>query len=117
MYETLFNAGLGEEIGIRQDHEAIYSNLKDIINAGVAAGTLNMNPFNRWFTDIDTVIAQLKSNNDKAKSQISSVYGQNYSIGGTFNSATDVLETSRKSLYELNNFLVEVLTSIRNQQK
>lgn len=116
IYETLFNISLGTEVGIRMDHEEIYTNLKSIVDSGVASGKLDMNPFNRWFSDIDTTISQLKINDDKAKAKIVNVYGQYYSIVGSYNSGTDTLATSLTSLSELNRFLTEVLTSIKNQQ-
>lgn len=108
VYESLFNISLGEEIGIRQDHEAIYSNLKSMIT--------DPNPFNRWFTDIDLTINELKQNEDLSKTQIQKIYDQ-YSAGSSsYNSAIETLASSVKPLTQLNSFLTEVATSIKNQQ-
>lgn len=116
IYESLFDISLGAEVGIENDMVSVYSNLKDIVNARVASGNLDINPFNRWFSDIDTTIQTLNQNNDLAKTQIAKIYGQYYSISGSFGTSTDTLATSVKSLTQLNNFLTEVLTSLKNQQ-
>lgn len=117
IYESLFDISLGEEAGIRLDHQEIFSGLKDVINSGVSSGTLDINPFNRWFSDIEAVINILKDNETKGKNQISAVYGQYYLTSEAYNSSVNTLATSVKSLSELNNFVIEMLTSIKNQQK
>ena len=116
VYESLFTISLGEEIGIKNDHVDIYSNLRSIIDKGVADGKLDMNPFNRWFTDIGLVIDELKQNEDLSKTQIQKLYNQYDSNSGAYNTATETLSTSIKPLSQLNRFLTEVLTSIKNQQ-
>ncbi len=116
IYESLFLASLGEETGIRQDNEVEYSNLKTIINEGVTAGKLDMNPFNRWFSDIDSTIQILKENEEKAKTQIKAIRTQSYSPLTAYNTSVGTLLVSSQSLSQLNNFLIEVLTSIKNQQ-
>lgn len=116
IYESLFDVSLGAEIGFREDQETIYSNLKVIISAGVASGKLNINPFNRWYADIDSVITIIKQNETTARTQIQALYGQYYSASGSYNTATDTLSSSLTSLSQLNNFLTEVQTSLKNQQ-
>ena len=116
IYESLFDISLGAEVGIENDMVSVYSNLKDIVNARVASGNLDINPFNRWFSDIDSAIQTLNQNNDLAKTQIAKIYGQYYTISSSFGTSTDTLATSVKSLTQLNNFLTEVLTSLKNQQ-
>ncbi len=120
VYFSLFTISLGQEVGIRQDHEIIYSDLKTIINNGVATGKLNMNPFNRWFTDIDSTIESLKQNESLAKTKAQQIFtGQNYSRNlnnSSYDSSVEVLDSSIVPLTQINNFLTEVLTSIKNQQ-
>jgi hypothetical protein len=116
IYESLFDISLGAQVGIENDMTSIYSNLKDIVNARVAGGKLDINPFNRWFSDIDGTIQTFNQNNDLAKSQIAKISGQYYSVTGSFGTSTDTLAVSLKSLTQLNNFLIEVLTSLKNQQ-
>ena len=117
VYEALFDISLGEETGMRQDHENIYTSLKAIIDEGVKNGKLDMNPFNRWFTDIDLVIGGLKQNEDLSKTQIQKLYGQqNNTSFGPYTEAIETLNSSLKSFSQLNNFLTEVLTSIKNQK-
>ena len=117
LYESLFDISLGQEVGLRQDQETIYTTLRSTVEKDVASGTLNSNTFSRFFKDIDGVIADLKQNEDKAKTQIQLVYNNQYYTAVTgFNQATDTLTLSAKSLTQLNKFLTEVLASIKNQQ-
>ncbi len=115
-YEALFLISLGEETGIRQDNEIEYSNLKTIINEGVAAGKLDMNPFNRWFSDVDSTIQILKTNEELAKTQIKVIHTQSYSPLSSYNTSIETLTSSLQALSQLNNFLIEIVTSIKNQQ-
>lgn len=116
IYESLFLITLGDQVGLRTENEAEYQGLKTLVSNGVANGKLDMNPFNRWFTDIDSVITELKANEDKARSQIKAVRTQAYSASSAYNSSISTLTNSQSLLSQLNNFLIEVLTSIRNQQ-
>ena len=116
IYESLFLISLGDQVSIRVDNEAEYQGLKTLVANGVANGKLDMNPFNRWFSDIESVINILKTNEDKAKKQVSAIHSESYSPSSTYNSSISTLEDSVVPLSQLNNFLIEVLTSIRNQQ-
>lgn len=115
IYESLFDASLSQEVGFRKDQENIYSDLKNLINDGVNAGKLDINPFNRWFSDIDNVINTLKSNEDASKTQIQKIYSESFSIKSGYKSATDTLVSSQTSLEQFNEFLTEVVNSIKNQ--
>ena len=115
IYEAVFDISLGTELGMQEDMYSIYSSLKDIVNTRVVSGDLDINLFNRWFTDIDTVIATLNQNEGQGKTQIAKIYGQYYSIVGFFNTSADTLASSLSSLSQLNRFLTEVLTSLKNQ--
>lgn len=114
--EALFDISLGQIAGIREDQEKIYSNLKTIINDGVAAKKLTLDPFNHWLTDIDATDTTLKQNEDKARSQIQAMYSQSYSIQGGFNTSINTLNTSIRPLSQLNEFLTEIVNYIKNQQ-
>lgn len=116
IYETLFLISLGDQVSIRLDNEAEYQGLKTLVSNGVSNGKLDMNPFNRWFSDIESVINTLKTNEEKAKKQISAIHSQSYSTSSSYYSSISTLEDSVVPLSQLNNFLIEVLTSIRNQQ-
>jgi hypothetical protein len=116
LYESLFDISLGTQVGMQNNMTVIYSSLKEIVGTRVTSGNLDMNPFNRWFTDIDTLITTLNQNRDAAKTQIVKIYGQYYSIVGAYNTSTDILASSQKSLTQLNGFLNEVLISLKNQQ-
>ena len=117
VYESLFTISLGQQTSFRQDQESIYTDIRSIIDKGVADGKLDMNPFNRWFTDISLVVEQLKQNEDLSKTQIQKLYGQYDTNSGSYNTAVETLSSSIRPLTQLNNFLIEVLTSIKNQQK
>lgn len=114
--EALFDISLGQVSGIRQNQEQIYSTLKSVINEGVAAGKLTLDPFNHWFTDIDATDTTLKQNEDTAKSQIQKIYTQSYSYQGGYSTSVNTLTSSVKSLSQLNEFLTEVVNYIKNQQ-
>ena len=96
--EALFIISLGEETKIRQDHEDIYANLKSMIT--------DPNPFNRWITDIDSVLVAIKQSEDLSKTQIQESY----------DTAIETLDSSLQQLKQLNKFLIEVSTSINNQK-
>ncbi len=115
IYEALFTVSLGEVTGLRSDHERMYSDLRGIIDTGVNEGKLDINPFNRWFTDIENVISELKDNEQKAKDQIQKIYGQTYSPKSSYDTAIATLSSSVTLLKQLNNFLIEVVNSIKNQ--
>lgn len=115
VYESLFTISIGEEKSLRLTHQEIYKTLRSIIEENVKAGKLDLNPFNRWFNDIDLVIANLTKNEDLAKTQIQKVYGESFSIQGSYNTAVATLASSTSLLSQLNSFLTEVATSIKNQ--
>jgi hypothetical protein len=107
IYEALYDISLGEEIGIRQDHEAIYSDIKSGVN--------NPDPFARWFNDIDNTLKILKQNEDNSRVKLAKMFGQSYGVQNAYQNATDVLTASLKPLSQLNEFLSEVLVAINNQ--
>ena len=114
--EALFDISLGQEEGLRIAHEEIYSTLKSIIDKGVAAGTLKLDPFNRWIADIDATDSTLKDNESAARTQIQQIYNQNYSFTGGYDAAIETLGSSIKPLSQLNEFLTEVLNYIKSNQ-
>lgn len=114
-YEALLDISLGEQQGLRIAQEAIYSDLKNIINERVSLGTLTLSPFDNWFRDIDTTIQSLKSNESEAVSTAKKIYNT-YNSGDSYNEALNILSTSLNPLAQLNRFLTEVLTYITNQE-
>ncbi|HKB88155.1 MAG TPA: hypothetical protein VKC53_00750 [Patescibacteria group bacterium] len=115
--EALFDIGLSKEIGIRKDHEQIYSDLKNYINDQVAKGTLKIDPFNRWLNDTDAVLQLLKKNEASGATKIQTIYTQNFGTASTYNEAIQILSASLSPLSQLNNYLTEMLNSIQNQIK
>ncbi len=115
VYDTLFNISFSQEIGIRQDHQAIYADLKSFINDQVAAGKLKIDPFNRWLNDTDAVLIVLTQNDDLARKKILPLYTQAGTQNRAYNSAVQVLTTSLTPLAQLNNYLSELLASIESQ--
>lgn len=114
--EALFDISLGQEAGLRIAHEQIYSTLRSIIDKGVASGTLKLDPFNRWLTDIDATDATLKANESTARTQIQQIYSQNYSFTGGYDMAIETLTSSINPLSQFNEFLTEVLNYIKSNQ-
>lgn len=114
--ESLFDISLGDIVGIRTKQERVYSNLKNMIDKGVAAGTLTRDPFNNWLSDIDATDQTLISNENTAKNQIQKIYTQNYSYQGGYQYAINTLTSSVQPLTQYNEFLNEVLNYIKSKQ-
>jgi len=115
IYDSLFSVTYGEEKTIRLEQENIYSTLKSVLDENIKSGALTIDPFTRWFSDIDLIIKNLIQNDDLAKTQIQKVYSQSFSIVSSYNTSLSTLASSLTLLGQLNQFLIEVLTSIRNQ--
>lgn len=115
--ESLFDIGQSQEIGLRLSHQEIYSNLKNFINEQVALGKLRIDPFNRWFNDIEAVSELLKKNEAEGTAKIQTIYAHNYGIGSIYDDSTEILTASVEPITQLNNYLTEMLASIQNQMK
>ena len=115
--ESLFDIGQSQEIGLRLSHQEIYSNLKNFINEQVALGKLRIDPFNRWFNDIEAVTELLKKNESAGTVKIQTIYANDYGIGSTYDDAIETLISSVGPITQLNNYLTEMLASIQNQMK
>jgi|GEM_PF-2615770 len=114
--ESLFDISLGEEEGLRLEHEKIFATLKTVIDAGVAAGKLTLSPFNNWLSEISTVDAALVQNESTAKTQIAQIYAQDFTTGGGYQNALETLTSSIKPLSQFNEFLSEVTNYLKNHQ-
>lgn len=115
-YEAMFDISLSQQIGLRTDYQLVYSDLKNYINDKVAAGTLRIDPFNRWLNDTDKVLVVLSQNEANARKKIANLYSQNYQIATTFNIAAKVLESTNMPLAQLNGYLSELLLTIQEQE-
>lgn len=113
---SLFDISLSQEIGLRANHQIIYSDLKNFIDSEVAAGKLKIDPFNRWLNDTDSVLQTLAKNESAAKAKIPSFYAKNFSLTSTYASGLQILTSSVSPLAQLNNYLTEMLTYIQSQQ-
>ena len=113
--ESLFDVGLSQEIGLRMNHQEIYTNLKNYINSNVSEGKLKIDPFSLWFTDIDTTVQELQENEASGSAKIQSLETVNYGINSTYESANQILSSSVTLLSQLNNYLTNIISSIRNQ--
>jgi len=113
IYESLFDISFGEIQNIRGDQEKVYSSLKNSIDLGVKEGILVIDPFNRWFTDIDSIITELDAINLKAKAKIAKMYGTSSILPkNSYNSAIADLIPATAKILELNQFLTEFLNAI-----
>ncbi len=112
---SIADISLGESASLRSEHENIYSDLKNIINDGVSKGILTMSPFNQWYADIDTTVQNLKSAEDLARSQGNQIFNQTYGEGG-FTASIQTISDAKKLLFQLNEFLTEVVNYIKNQK-
>jgi len=114
--EALFDITLGKQKTLRQEHEQLYAKLRGLIDVGVAAGKLTLNPFSHWLTDIDSTIQLLKANEAKGAAQIQQIYSQTYSPEGAYDTAVVTLSLSMKPLEQLNQFLTEISVYLKSQQ-
>jgi hypothetical protein len=113
IYNTLFDTTLSQEIGLRIDHQLIYSDLKNLLNDKVSRGEVKIDPFNRWLSDTDNILISLGQNEASAKTLIPNFYTLKYNLVGTYNSGVDSLDTSVGPLGKLNNYLYEMLTLLK----
>lgn len=114
--ESLFDISLGEVKGLRQEHEQLYATERAIIDAGVASGKLTLDPFNHWFTDIDSTVKTLKEAEDESRTKIQDIYNQTYAPEGAYDNALTILSRTLKPLSQFNQFLLEIAAYIRNNQ-
>jgi len=116
IYNSLFGITLGEVGNLRVEQENIHKSIREKLDKNIAEGKLKIDPFNRWLTDIDLVIQNLKDNDEKAKKGIAKLYEGSYiSPLSVYNSAVKPFVSSTTLLTELNSFLTEFLTSLNNQ--
>lgn len=115
-YESLFNLSFGEIGNIRTSYEGIYKSLKNSIDLGVSGGVLKLDPFNRWFTDIENALKELDTINGKSKTRIAKMYDSStMEPKNAFSGAVNELALAITKLTELNGFLTELLNSINAQ--
>lgn len=116
IYNSLFQISLGQLAGFRMDQEDIYKSVRDFIQTQVDSGTMRIDPFNRWFNDIQTTVTTLKDNETKAATQVTKLNTEgNFSPSGTFKSGVGKLSTSQNLILQLNGFLLELITAVRTQ--
>lgn len=116
IYESLFDISFGEMRNIRADQEGVYASLKNSIDIGVERGILKLDPFNRWFTDIENVLKELDAIDSKAKAKIAKMHDASaLTPKSAYNSAINDLTPGIAKLMELNDFLTELLNSINAQ--
>jgi len=115
-YESLFNISYTEIENIRRAHEEVYKSMKNSIDLGVSRGILRLDPFNRWFVDIEGVLNDLDTITLKSKAKIAKMYeGSTIEPKSTFTGAINELTPAITKLVGLNNFLTELLNSINAQ--
>lgn len=112
VYEALYLISLGQITGARLDHEVLYASIRGELEKNVSEGKLRIDPFNRWLTDIDGVIIDLKGEEEKSKLEIAKLYSQYYSNpANIFLTSVRNFEKSLEGLKKVNGFLNELLTS------
>lgn len=116
VYNSLFDITLSQEIGFKTDHQAIYSDLKNVINDQVSQGKIKIDPFNRWLSDTDSILQILAQNETLGKNKIPTFYSLNYNLNSTYDSAVQIVRNSVSPLKQLNNYLTEMLIFIKSQQ-
>lgn len=115
IYNSLFDITLSQQIGMRIDNQSVYTGLKNFINDQVSLGKLKIDPFNRWLSDIDTVLSFLNQNETEAKTHIPIFYTRSYSLNQTYTTGIQILTNSVKPITQLNNYLIEMLTYLESQ--
>lgn len=115
IYDALFNISLGEIIGLRLDHADTYTKVTKEIDQAVTDGKVRIDPFNRWFTDIENTTNEIKNQEDAAKTQIDRIYTEGYSQPATvFRTSGKPLGLAKDALLTLNSYLEELLTSFNS---
>lgn len=114
IYNAMFDITLSQQIGSRNSHQIVYTNLKNIINDRVAQGSLKIDPFNRWLSDTDSVLATLNQNEKLAKNKIPQFYTQNFNLNQTYNAGLVYMFDSERPLVLLNNYLFEILNLLED---
>lgn len=114
--ESTFDISLGQIAALRIAHEQMFTTLKAQIDAGVAAGTLTLDPFNRWLSDINSTDQLLMQNESTGRNQIAQIYSAQSSFTGGYGAATQTLQSSIQPLGQLNEFLTEVLNYIKSHE-
>lgn len=115
--ESLFDITLSQEMGLRNSHQKIYSELKNYIDQKVGEGKIKIDPFNRWFNDIESVLKTLEENEKTAKSKVENIKNYSYNLESAYDDANKTLYSSVSPISQLNSYLTEMLTSIQNQLK
>ncbi len=114
IYETLFDISLSQEIGLKVDHETVYSSLKSYLNGQVSNGKMTLDPFNRWLNDTDAILTTLNKNEDDARKKIAASTTQSYNQSQSYAQAVQILSANIILLNQLNNYVTEMLTTIVN---
>ena len=115
IYEALFNTSLGEVVDSRLKHQEAYTSIRGEIDTKVAEGKVRIDPFNRWFTDIEGVVGELKIQEDKAKTAILKLYADgSTNPASVFKTSIVPFEKSKDLLSTINRFLEELLTSFNS---
>lgn len=112
-YDALFNISLGEAVGLRKDHEEVFAQIKEVLDINMAEGKLEVDPFARWLTDIDSVIYSLGVNEATANNEMAKLYEDaSPSPERTFTKAVEPFLYSTALLKQFNSYLNEFWTSI-----
>jgi hypothetical protein len=115
-HDSLFSVSFGELMNIKTQHEGVYKSLKNSIDLGVGAGILKLDPFNRWFTDIENVLKELDTINTNSKAKIAKIFDKSgVTTTGVYNSAISSLTPAISKSLELNSFLTELLNTINSE--
>jgi len=118
IYESLFYITYGELFDNKKSNLNVYSNLKKYIEKNVVENKFRIDPFNRWFGDIENAEKEITTNEIKAMEKIKKLYTENYNNpANNFNTTIAILEENLNKLGQLNNFVFELLNTIRLQLK
>lgn len=112
IYESLFNISFGELTNLKSRQESVYKSIRNSIDQGVAAGILKLDPFNRWFTDIENVLKEIDLVNSKAKTKLAKMFEGNQAPKAAYTSAISELESNTTLQKSLSSFLTELLNSV-----
>ena len=118
IYDSLFNIVYGDLDLANKDTLSVFNDLKSYIDRGVVEEKLKIDPFDKWFVDIDRLEAEIVKNQNLSVSKIGQLYSQyNNSRRGTFESSLiPIVENIAKTI-QLNEYTVELLNAIRAQSK
>lgn len=110
--KTLNYISLGQESELRVKHEQVFSDIRSLIDTGIAQGKLSMAPFDHWLSDITATDQTLKQSEGMLREGIAKP-----STKSTCDDCESILYSCTTSLSQFNGYLTEIVNYLKNQNQ